>query len=63
MSNDLPPPPDPLSESTLFADLTAEGRDPARDAYRRLAGTPPASEGPRSDPSGANRMLPPWKVA
>jgi hypothetical protein len=65
MSDDLPPPPEPQSESSLYAHLTQNGRDPVRDAYLKLAGrvagTQPMTAQQVSLP-GMVRLLPPWKI-
>ncbi|MEX0405532.1 hypothetical protein ABGN05_07670 [Aquibium sp. LZ166] len=63
--DDLPPPPEPQSESSLFAPLTAGGRDPVRDEYLRrvghMAGTQPMTKQEISLP-GMMRIAPPWKI-
>ncbi len=63
MAHDLPPPPEPQSESTLYAHLTEGGRDPVRDQYMKLAGRMAATNPETRLPSPTGtRFLPPWKI-
>lgn len=65
MSDELPPPPASDHQSTLYADMTREGRDPAREQYLRLAGRVAGNHQlSRTEIAlpGMVPVRPPWKI-